>query len=1048
MIRERSLRRVALAWAVLVLPGLLSGAKGVLATPPGPLGGMPPVALGLQVVTEAIGDAVDVTHASRNDTRLFIVEQQGRIRVFKAGRLLNTPFLDIRPKVATDDSERGLLSLAFHPDYPAKPYFYVYYTNQEAAVGGHGAVVIARYQVSSNPDVADPASARVLLVIDHPAGNHNGGKLAFGPDRKMYASIGDGGGGCDHTGPGCNAQRDNRLLGKLLRFDIEQNENQTPFYGVPADNPFLGLQAPFNLIWAKGLRNPFRISFDRQTGDLWIGDVGQTTREEIDFQPASSNGGENYGWPHVEGTECHTCGNPRNDCPVPNLACNAAGLTGPVHEYGRGDGNVVIGGVVYRGGGIPTLRGYYLFGDSGSGRLWGLRPGNRARVEFRDDVGGLSSFGEDREGEVYVCILGSGVYRLIEDRPPQPAPSERPPLTAAAALLALAALLACRNLRRRIASRCSALVLLLSGCLLLPSVAQSQLCSGVSIMRLLLPNSTATSAPVEIRNAGDERLFIVEQNGRILIYKNGALLGTPFLNLMSKVAFGGERGLLSLAFHPQYPIKPYFFVYYTNEDTNTANFGDVIVARYNVSPNPDLADPNTENILLIIPHSIADNHNGGQLQFSPNDGYLYITIGDGGGGCDSVSPGCNAQRDNLLLGKALRIDVDQNENVPPFYGIPLGNPFADPNNPRPGDVNDPQRDEIWAKGLRNPFRFSFDRQTGGMWIGDVGQSSREEVDFQAAGSAGGRNYGWKFMEGALCDTCSLTNCTGVTIIPCNDAALTLPVHDYARNVGSTIIGGYVYRGSLISNLNGCYVFGDFGFGEVWALNAASPGTRFALLSGQSGLTTFGEDRNGELYAAVSGDVYRLLPPGPTLTPTLTLTPDPGITSTPTWTPLNTRTRTGTRTGTPTRTPTATRTPTQTQTATSTRTATSTATITRTSTPTATITDTPTITATPTVTATPTQTNTFPPGFTPPSETPTETPMDTATPTETPPATSTATPTDTAPEATSTPTATARSMPSGSGGATAALACLVLLAAGLLGSALRRVRGSRPPRRHR
>jgi glucose/sorbosone dehydrogenase len=423
---------------------------------------------------------------------------------------------------------------------------------------------------------------------------------------------------------------------------------------------------------------------------------------------------------------------------------------------------------------------------------------------------------------------------------------------------------------------------------------------------------------VDIRNAGDDRLFIVEQDGRILVYKNGALLATPFLDIRAKVAGpadGTERGLLSLAFHPQYPIKPYFYVYYTNKDPNVAQLGDVILARYLVSPDPDVADPGSEDIQLVVPRDPnIPNHNGGQLQFGPNDGYLYVTIGDGGIGCDNAPPGCNAQRDELLRGKMLRLDVDQNENTPPFYGIPAGNPFADPNHPRPGDPNDPQRDEIWAKGLRNPFRFSFDRQTGDIWIGDVGQSSREEVDFEPASSPGGVNYGWKFMEGTLCaateNNCTLGNCTTVTPIPCNDSRLTLPVHDYGRDVGRTVIGGYVYRGSQVSNLNGCYVFGDIGSGMLWALDPAHLGTRVDLLS-QSGMTTFGEDRNGELYASIGGDVYQLLPTGATRTPTETATPDPNTSPTPTWTPRITRTPTQTRTAAPTLSPTVTGTATQT-----------------------------------------------------------------------------------------------------------------------------------------
>jgi glucose/arabinose dehydrogenase len=387
--------------------------------------------------------------------------------------------------------------------------------------------------------------------------------------------------------------------------------------------------------------------------------------------------------------------------------------------------------------------------------------------------------------------------------------------------------------------------------------AWSQSCDAAVITRLL-PNSTATSAPVDIRNAGDDRLFIVEQDGRILIYKDGRILTAPFLDIRTIVACCGERGLLSLAFHPSYPVKPYFFVYYTNEDTTIGNVGDVVIARYRVSSDRDVADPDSAAILRVIPHASEGNHNGGALQFSPNDRYLYATIGDGGGSCDSADQGCNAQRDNLLLGKVLRLDVDQNENTPPFYGIPPTNPHVGPGDPL---------DEIWAKGLRNPFRFSFDRQTGDMWIGDVGQGSREEVDFQPASSPGGENYGWRYMEGNLCGTCG-NICSGLPAIPCVGGGLTLPIHDYPRNAGSTIIGGYVYRGPRIPDLVGCYLFGDYGSGNVWALDPTPPATRQSLLDSRFGLTSFGEDMFGDLYMAVAGDIYRLDPPGPYVAPDL------------------------------------------------------------------------------------------------------------------------------------------------------------------------------------
>jgi glucose/arabinose dehydrogenase len=303
---------------------------------------------------------------------------------------------------------------------------------------------------------------------------------------------------------------------------------------------------------------------------------------------------------------------------------------------------------------------------------------------------------------------------------------------------------------------------------------------------------------------------------------------------------------LSLAFHPSYPAVPWFFVYYTNKDPANGAVGDVVLARYSVSANPNVADAASVRILLTIPHSLQSNHNGGSLQFSPVDGFLYVSIGDGGGGCDNTSPGCNAQRDDSLLGKILRIDV--NSDVAPFYTIPPSNPFATPGTPR---------DEIWAKGVRNPFRTSFDRANGNFWIGDVGQSSREEVDFQPAGAAGGRNYGWKVMEGRLCNTCSLTDC-GTPLPACNDAAITPPIHDYERSVGFGVIGGYVYRGSRLPTLAGCYLFGDLG-GPIWALDPAAPDTRRTLLTGIANLTTFGEDTNGEVYLSSGNAIYQIVP---------------------------------------------------------------------------------------------------------------------------------------------------------------------------------------------
>ena len=289
------------------------------------------------------------------------------------------------------------------------------------------------------------------------------------------------------------------------------------------------------------------------------------------------------------------------------------------------------------------------------------------------------------------------------------------------------------------------------------------------------PVITGLSSPVGITHAGDGsgRLFIVLQGGRIVIFDGVKILSSPFLDITSVVSSGGERGLLGLAFHPNYVGNGSFYVNYTN----TA--GDTVIARYSVSANPNQADPTSADILLTIPQPFS-NHNGGQLHFGP-DGYLYIGIGDGGSGGD---PQNNGQDLGTLLGKILRIDVDKG----PPYAIPPDNPFFGP--------GDGALDEIWAWGLRNPWRFSFDRLTGDMFIGDVGQNSWEEVDFQPASSAGGENYGWRLMEGNSCYN-PATNC--------NDSTLTLPILVYDHTVGCSVTGGYRYRGSKNPALDGFYL---------------------------------------------------------------------------------------------------------------------------------------------------------------------------------------------------------------------------------------------------
>ena len=378
--------------------------------------------LDTQLVSDGFENPVHITHAGDGSGRIFIVEQPGRIKILLNGALQGT-FLDITDRVRTSGNEEGLLSLAFSPGYGTSlPYFYVYYTQQD------GNNVVSRFSTSANPDQADPASEEQILVLPHPTyENHNGGQIAFGPDGYLYIATGDGGGGGDPQG---NAQDPGSLLGKLLRIDVSQGEvppidgdfliylplllsnsgSSTSSYSVPADNPFLGTPGFREEIWAWGLRNPWRFSFDRQTGDLFIGDVGQNTTEEVNFQPASSAGGENYGWNIMEGLQCYQGG-----------SCDQSGLTLPVFTYPTSIlGCSVTGGFVYRGLDYPAMQGIYFAGDYCSGRIWALQQSGSSweNAELLDTDYWISSFGEDEAGELYLADRSNGrIYQVIQAAP-------------------------------------------------------------------------------------------------------------------------------------------------------------------------------------------------------------------------------------------------------------------------------------------------------------------------------------------------------------------------------------------------------------------------------------------------------------------------------------------------------------------------------------------------------------------------------------------------------------------------------------------------------
>jgi hypothetical protein len=345
----------------------------------------------LELVADGLQQPVLVTHAADRSQRLFIVEQAGRIRVLENGFVKPAPFLDISTLVQTG-GERGLLGLAFHPEYSDNGRFFINYTRLD---GGQLETVVAEYGVSgTNPDMAAPQETS-LLEFDQPAGNHNGGMLAFGPDGYLYIGTGDGGGGGD---PNNNGQDLSNLLGKILRIDVDGGAP----YTVPPDNPFVGQGAVRSEIYAYGLRNPWRFSFDRLTGDLFAADVGQGSWEEVDLIES----GGNYGWRIMEGNHCF---NPPNNC-------NTTGLILPIAEYSHSQGRSVTGGYVYRGLQPTSLQGSYIFGDYINGSIWSLTKtgdGTWSPTLLLDTDLSISSFGEDRHGEVYVVDYSGALYRLV-----------------------------------------------------------------------------------------------------------------------------------------------------------------------------------------------------------------------------------------------------------------------------------------------------------------------------------------------------------------------------------------------------------------------------------------------------------------------------------------------------------------------------------------------------------------------------------------------------------------------------------------------------------
>lgn len=361
------------------------------------------IRLRLEPVYRGFELPVFLTHAGDGSGRLFVVEKTGKIWVIDNGEVQSTPFLDVSGKITTAGNEQGLLGMAFAPNFIESGHVFINYTDRQ------GTTVVERYTVAGDaPNRADPQSAFTVLTVPQPASNHNAGMLDFGPDGYLYVPLGDGGAANDRFG---NGQNPDALLGKILRLDVTGDPTQP--YLIPPDNPFVAAdwngRSVRDEIWAIGLRNPWRTSFDRVTGDFWIADVGQNRFEEVNVVPSGAPGGYNFGWPIMEGKSCFNAAD-----------CDQSGLTLPVVDYAHGRGDCsVTGGYVYRGEAYPQWQGVYFYGDFCSGRIWALAPdgaGGWLNAEVLDADLAISSFGEDEAGELYVLDYGGGViYRMAAE---------------------------------------------------------------------------------------------------------------------------------------------------------------------------------------------------------------------------------------------------------------------------------------------------------------------------------------------------------------------------------------------------------------------------------------------------------------------------------------------------------------------------------------------------------------------------------------------------------------------------------------------------------
>lgn len=817
--------------------------------------------LTLQPILSGLNMPVQVTHANDQSERLFIAEKEGRIRVVKNGTALGTPFLDISERVRCC-AHRGLIDIAFPPSSVFSGHFYVSYSNAD----GH--TVVSRYHTSDDPDRADPDSEEVVLTIEQPAEHHNGGHMAFGPrDGYLYISSGDGG---SFSYPDNPALDRDTLLSKLLRIDVESGVRP---YRIPDSNPFAHDSGYRGEIWALGLRNPGNFAFDGETGDLFIPDSGHRRREEINFQPATSPGGEDYGWFRMEANLCF------DNFVVP---CSAESLTLPVAEYDHSQGCALTGGAVFRGPGSPALQGLFLYSDFCSGRIWALkRPDSANELGWQSTLLmntplSISSIGRDGVGNLYATSFDDGVlYRL----------TERPDIWAngkvARENVALrgSALASARNESISLAIdgdpataweadlpppiwfsvRLDDLYLIDQVELVFPQDAHAP-----ATLELWLGNASGTrtrykrledvrpnnqrllTIPIDPPQVANELMLLSLQGQDAVTWHEVRVFGTPADSMRTESDMPRVR-LAETVSGLELPVlishagdgSGRIFVAEQKGRIRILKDGRLLEAPFlDISDN--VACCGEQGLFgLAFPPSYAESRHV-YVSYSNLEGDTIVSRLN-----TSEDPDRAERESEEVLLKIAQPDKVHNGGHLAFgprdgylyIGSGDGGTFRDPENmaQRPDtllgkilriDVEsgvvpyavppdnpftnvEGFRQELWALGLRNPWGFAFDRVTGDLFIPDVGGSLREEVNYLPANDAAGSNFGWAVMEG--------TNCFDHDFLVCNAQGLTSPVAEYDHAQGCAVVGGAVYGGTAIPALNGLFLFADFCRGDIWGL---------------------------------------------------------------------------------------------------------------------------------------------------------------------------------------------------------------------------------------